>query len=148
MDRDEVEKSLYSPRSQYVSHNFARPFYFFFLHYTTLYYSSQWASFSTCNENLIIAAPGVTIWGLDTKVRAGSDFGPYRVAGGTSMAAAHVSGIIAKIWSVCPLCSDVQVTSCIKTSAKYLGNYAWCFGAGLVQAEDAYTCLAEEENCC
>ncbi len=96
MDRDEVEKSSYSPRSQYVSHNCARPFYFLFLHYTTLYYSSQWASFSTCNENLIIAAPGVTIWGLDTKVRAGSDFGPYRVAGGTSMAAAHVSGIIAE----------------------------------------------------
>jgi subtilisin family serine protease len=80
--------------------------------------------------------------------KARSDFGPYRVAGGTSMAAAHVSGIIAMIWSVSPLCSDVQVTQCIKLSAKYLGDYAWCFDAGLVQVEDAYTCLAEEENCC
>jgi subtilisin family serine protease len=86
-----------------------------------------------------ISAPGVSIWGLDTEDR--SNYGAYRTASGTSMAAAHVSGIIAKIWSVCPVCTDTQVTKCIKSSAKDIGDYPWCYGAGLVQAEDAYQCL-------
>jgi subtilisin family serine protease len=105
---------------------------------------SFWAPFSTCNRNLDISAPGVTIWGLDTQSRSQS--GPYRTASGTSMAAAHVSGIVAKIWSQCPSCSNVQVTSCIKSSAADLGDYPWCYGAGLVQAEGAYQCL--KSVCC
>jgi serine protease len=88
----------------------------------------------------------VSIWGLDTQAR--EQRGPYRAASGTSMAAAHVSGIIAKIWSQCPNCSDGQVSSCIRSSASNLGDYPWCFGAGLVQAEGAYQCLKEEEVCC
>jgi subtilisin family serine protease len=103
------------------------------------FYISFWAPFSTCNRNVDISAPGVTIWGLDTQSR--SQNGPYRTASGTSMAAAHVSGIIAKIWSQCPRCTDVQVTSCVKSSAADIGDYPWCYGAGLIQAEDAYKCL-------
>jgi subtilisin family serine protease len=109
-------------------------------------YISFWAPFSTCNRNVDISAPGVTIWGLDTILR--SERGFYRTASGTSMAAAHVSGIIAKIWSQCPSCLNSQVTQCIKSTAAVLGDYPWCYGTGLVQAEDAYLCLAEEEQCC
>jgi hypothetical protein len=123
-------------QSQFISHTYS--LYFF------LQYISIWAPFSTCNRNLDISAPGVSIWGLDTQPREAR--GAYRIASGTSMAAAHVSGIIAKIWSQCPDCSDGQVSSCIKSSATDLGDYPWCFGAGLVQAKDAYKCLKKE--CC
>jgi hypothetical protein len=142
------KKSIVHAHSLYLTH-FAR---FLFLY--TLHYYRAWDPFSTCNENLSISAPGDKIWGLNVPSSGdvGPDYGPYRVATGTSMAAAHVSGIAAKIWSQCPSCTNLQVTSCLKSSAAALGrgDYAWCFGAGLVQAEDAYLCLtdAAQANCC
>jgi hypothetical protein len=129
------QRELHYPHAQIVSHTYSL--------YLCMYYSF-WAPFSTCNRMVDISAPGVTIWGLDTISR--SERGAYRTASGTSMAAAHVTGIIAKIWSQCPSCNDSQVKSCIRSSATDLGDYPWCYGAGLVQAEGAYQCL--KDVCC
>jgi subtilisin family serine protease len=131
------ERELHSTHSQFVSHTSLTRF--------ISSYISFWAPFSTCNTKLDISAPGVTIWGLDTQDR--SERGFYRTASGTSMAAAHVSGIVAKIWSQCPSCSDSQVTLCIKSSAAYIDDYPWCYGSGLVQAGDAYQCLVDAQCC-
>jgi subtilisin family serine protease len=92
-----------------------------------------------------IAAPGVSMWGLDTQVR--SIYGAYRYASGTSMATPIVSGIIARIWSQCPDCTSNQVSDCTISTADDL-DYPWCYGAGLVQADDAYKCLRYVKKCC
>ena len=78
------------------------------------------------------------------------DYGPYSFQSGTSMAAAFVTGAIAKIWSVCEACTNLDVESCITSSTKALsGVPVWCAlptSVGLVQAEEAYNCLVN--TCC
>jgi len=63
------------------------------------------------------------------------------------MATPFVAGAIAKIWAPCQECSEAQVTDCIFKTAETDGEYSWCYGNGLIQAESAYDCL-KEEGCC
>jgi subtilisin family serine protease len=107
----------------------------------------QWSGGSNCNYNLDVCAPGYKIWSTITKVGSfGTKYGLNDEYSGTSMAAPYVTGVIAKIWSQCPACSHVQVESCLKTTAEYIGPHPACYGSGLVQAEDAYHCLTT--TCC
>jgi hypothetical protein len=66
------------------------------------------------------------------------------------MAAAFVTGAIAKIWSVCEACTDVQVKSCITSFTAPLSIIPEGFpmNVGLVQAEAAYNWLVDVEECC
>jgi hypothetical protein len=58
---------------------------------------------------------------------------------GTSMAAPHVAGLAALIWSVNPDLSNNQVAAIIESSAQDLGPRGrdGCFGAGLIDVQRA-----------
>jgi hypothetical protein len=66
------------------------------------------------------------------------------------MAAAFVTGAIAKIWSVCEFCTDLHVESCITSATAALSGIpegcALSMNVGVVQAEAAYNCL--RSTCC
>ena len=66
--------------------------------------------------------------------------GGYRGLRGTSMAAPHVAGVAALIWSVCPELSNVELRSLLAKTALDLGDLGRdaSFGFGLVQAFDAW----------
>jgi subtilisin family serine protease len=63
----------------------------------------------------------------------------YGAAQGTSMAAPHVTGLAALIWSVNPDLSNDQVQAIIEASADDLGRPGWdgCFGAGRINVDRA-----------
>jgi hypothetical protein len=67
----------------------------------------------------------------------------YRLASGTSMAAPHATGVVARIWSVRPECTNVQVREAVEKTALDLGEAGRDdkYGAGLVQMEAAYLYL-------
>jgi hypothetical protein len=88
-----------------------------------------------------IAAPGVSI--ISTVVQGG-----YAASTGTSMATPHVTGAIAKVWSVCRSCSADQVEQCLLSSASGNGIRTNDRGYGMVRAEDTYTCLVNQVKCC
>jgi hypothetical protein len=88
-----------------------------------------------------IAAPGVSV--VSTVVQGG-----YASSTGTSMATPHVTGAIAKVWSVCRACAAVQVEQCLLSSASGNGIRTNDRGFGLVRAEDTYTCLVNQVKCC
>jgi hypothetical protein len=67
---------------------------------------------------------------------------------GTSMATPHVTGAIARVWSVCRTCSAAQVEQCLLSTASGNGSRTNDVGYGLVRTEDAYTCLVETVQCC
>jgi subtilisin family serine protease len=74
--------------------------------------------------------------------------GHYEYKNGTSMAAPHVSGVAALIWSQNPSASNQAVRDALNLTALDLGipgpdNY---YGSGLVQAEHALDCLLKS-NC-
>lgn len=62
---------------------------------------------------------------------------------GTSMAAPHVAGVAALLWSACPSLTPAQVRSLLEDSAKDLGATGRdsTFGFGLVQAKGAMTLM-------
>lgn len=94
-------------------------------------------------EYIDIAAPGVDI------VATVPD-GQYPPLSGTSMAAAHVTGIAALIRELGPLMSSREVAMVIKTSTRDLGEPGpdTAFGAGLVDAcKAAAAATADAVSC-
>jgi len=87
--------------------------------------------FSTYNDKVDIAAPGVDILGIykDT----------YGWQAGTDAAAAHVSGLAALIWSVNPTLTPDEVEDIIKSTAVDLGEPGRDdkFGYGRIDANTA-----------
>lgn len=73
----------------------------------------------------------------------------YGYLDGTSMAAPHVTGAIATLWQACPNCANTLIETCLKDTAKDLGEQGRddVYGYGLIQTEDAYRCLTSK-SCC
>lgn len=84
---------------------------------------------SNFGASIDVAAPGEEI--LTTDLSQG-----YGFKSGTSMAAAHISGVAALLISANPSCSNEQVYQWIKDSARQL-SIANLVGAGLVDANAA-----------
>jgi hypothetical protein len=103
--------------------------------------SGRRASFSQSNDKVDIAAPGVSV--ISTVVGGG-----YASSTGTSMSTPHVTGAIARVWSVCRSCSAAQVEECLLKTASGNGSRTNDIGYGLVRTEDAYMCLVETKKCC
>jgi serine protease len=74
----------------------------------------------------------------------------YRPASGTSMAAPHATGVVARIWSVRPECTSAQVREAVENTALDLGDEGRDdkYGAGLVQMESAYEYLLSFDAPC
>jgi hypothetical protein len=74
----------------------------------------------------------------------------YSSFSGTSMAAPHVSGVVARIWSVRPECTSAQVREAVENTVLDLGDEGRDdkYGAGLVQMEAAYEYLLSFDTPC
>ena len=94
--------------------------------------------FSMANRGsyIAVAAPGVEILAL-------APGGSYQVTTGTSVAAAHVSGIAAMLLEEKPSLKPAEIRSIIMSTARPLGSAGQesDFGAGLVDAYQAVTTL-------
>jgi subtilisin family serine protease len=68
---------------------------------------------------------------------------------GTSMATPHVAGAATSVWRQCPNCSNKQVEACLVGTAMDLGSYGKdsLFGNGMVQSQNAFSCL-QRSGCC
>lgn len=91
---------------------------------------------SNYNDYLDIAAPGENIWSTDW---TSTNPITYTKRSGTSMAAPHVSGLAALIWSLRPELGAADVRAVIEQSALDLGAAGWDpqFGAGRIRADQA-----------
>ncbi|MFA4878347.1 MAG: S8 family peptidase [Methanoregula sp.] len=87
------------------------------------------ASWSSTGRHISISAPGVNI----RSTIPGSTYATYS---GTSMAAPHVAGVAALVYSAHPDWTNEQVRDQIVSTATPLGN-SWFYGAGLVNATAA-----------
>ena len=98
--------------------------------------SKNRASFSQRNSQVDIAAPGVGI--LSTGIPGG-----YASLSGTSMAAPHVSGVAALVWSAIPDATNTEVRDALIKTAQDLGvpGRDDMYGAGLVQGKKAIVYL-------
>lgn len=85
------------------------------------------ASFSNCNSDVEVAAPGVDIWST-------TPGNTYATLDGTSMATPHASGVAAMIWSRNPGWTATQVRNQLNSTADDLGSSGRdnCFGYGRV----------------
>ena len=74
----------------------------------------------------------------------------YRSVSGTSMSAAHVTGLIAKLWAARPQCSNTQIRQALEATAYDLGPTGRDdeFGHGLVQGVAAYNWLLDQAPPC
>jgi subtilisin family serine protease len=90
-------------------------------------------------QYIAVAAPGVEILAL-------APGGTYRITTGTSVAAAHVSGIAALLLERNPALTPADVRKILMNSAKPLGSAGQQsdFGAGLVNAYRAVTLLNDK----
>lgn len=94
------------------------------------------ADFSSGNEYVEIAAPGVDI----KSTVPGNDYAYYS---GTSMASPHIAGVAALIWSHFPGTQNTDIRKTLVDSAKDLGDVGrdQAYGHGLVRAKIAYDIL-------
>lgn len=92
---------------------------------------------SNFGASIDIAAPGEEI--LSTDLNADQSSPGYNYRSGTSMAAAHISGVAALLISANPSCSNTEITKWLTATAKEL-SIINLVGAGMV---DAYTALTE-----
>lgn len=98
------------------------------------------ANWSGKGEALDIMAPGVSILSAYSCTAAGSCPGPWYVRmSGTSMAAPHVTGLVALILEKFPTLTPDKIHSVLTASAKDLGDsgYDALYGHGRVDADDA-----------
>merc|ERR1712038_64749 len=94
------------------------------------------AGFSQKNDQVDIAAPGVSV--LSTLPRHVSGSG-YDSWSGTSMATPHVSGVAALVWSLDTTKSAAEIRGILEASAQDLGSQGRdnSYGHGLVRADRA-----------
>ena len=94
------------------------------------------ALFSQHNDQVDIAAPGVSI-------RSCVPGNNYAFWDGTSMAAPHIAGIAALLWSAKPTATNAEIREAIYASALDLGpkGHDERYGHGLAQAKDALDLL-------
>lgn len=93
--------------------------------------SDQRASFSSHGEAVELIAPGVNI--LSTM--PGDD---YAYKNGTSMAAPHVAGVAALMWSINPSLTNIDIRQILQESAEDLGLSANHQGYGMVDGFKAF----------
>jgi thermitase len=100
--------------------------------------SDNWASFSEHHPYVDVAAPGVSIY--STLLDKG-----YGYLQGTSMAAPHVSGLAALVWSLGPGLTNDQVRDVIQSTAVDLGSPGKddYFGHGRINAWQATDTLMD-----
>ncbi len=100
------------------------------------------SDFSQYNDAVDISAPG-------SMIRSTSNNGTVEFRNGTSMAAPHVTGIAAKIWSHNPSMTAQEVRDLLEMTAEDLGEvgrddeYGW----GLVDAFAAFQVISTSEPC-
>lgn len=90
------------------------------------------SDFSATGDNLDVVAPGEDI--LSTSYLWG-----YMAADGTSLSAAHVTGLVSLILQQNPTLTPAQVKEVIRQSAIPLGENC---GSGMVNGKNAYALLA------
>lgn len=96
------------------------------------------ADFSAKNSEVNIAAPGVS-------VKSTTNSGGYASWDGTSMAAPHVSGVAARVWSIMPWLTSTELRSFLNSAAQYESlSYT---GAGLVNT-GFYTIMLQRSGKC
>lgn len=93
--------------------------------------TDQIASFSNRGPQVDVAAPGAAIYSTWPWVTG------YFTKSGTSMAAPHVSGVAALIWSQSPLSSNLDVARLITSTAMDIATPGWDEVAGWGRV-DAY----------
>ena len=81
--------------------------------------TDHWASFSNYGAQVDVAAPGVAIYS------AWPWLGGYAARSGTSMAAPHVSGVAALVWSRWPGWSNLRVGERITATAADVDSPGW-----------------------
>ena len=95
---------------------------------------------SNFGASIDIAAPGEEILSTDINTDQSLPQRGYVYRSGTSMAAAHVSGVAALLISANPSCTNVQIQQWLTSSARQLSQ-THLVGAGMV---DAYAALTEQ----
>jgi thermitase len=95
------------------------------------------AWFSNYGPEVDVAAPGVSIYSTYPG-------GGYTFGSGTSMAAPHVAGLAALVWSAYPAYTNGQVEGRIEMTAMDLGTIGWdpYYGHGRIDAQAAL-CVPE-----
>ncbi len=87
------------------------------------------AGFSDYGPEVEVAAPGVDIYSTLWNDK-------YGLKSGTSMAAPHVAGLAALVWSVCPYLTHEEVRTIIQSTADDRGPAGWdvYYGFGRINA--------------
>ncbi len=97
---------------------------------------------SNFGSSIDIAAPGEDVLTTDLFVDGMSGDAGYGYKSGTSMAAAHVSGVAALLFSANPSCSNLQVQQWLTHTSQQL-RIPQLVGAGLIDAYGALTAIDE-----
>jgi cysteine-rich repeat protein len=102
--------------------------------------NKQVAPFSTYNEHVSVAAPGVAVLSLWS-----SSDSAYKRLSGTSMATPHVAGVLALLKSVYPNANALELRTALEESAEDLGisGHDARYGHGLIDAVAAAEYLAD-----
>jgi hypothetical protein len=97
--------------------------------------NDQKANFSNFGTNVDVSAPGVSIW---STMRGPAGVGSYGFKRGTSMAASHVSGVAALVWSVNRNLPNQQVRRVIENTCDDINTanpgFVGMLGRGRVNA--------------